>query len=696
MILPMQDQHSVEFKKEAVSFYRYSGKSLEDAASSLSIPINTLKKWISTSTQENNLSPLEQNTLKKIQTITSAASNSIENNQTLAGSFFGAWMGSKDEEEIEEPMPAENSCFSAPFLEWHSEDLDIGKTLGEGGMGIVHSALQNSMGRHVAIKEVRNEVSSPHTIKTLLQEAWITGFLEHPNIVPIYDISKNKRDEPIILMKQISGNDWAEFFKNPRLVQERNVTHDILMWHFDVFDQVSNAVHYAHSRGIIHRDLKPDNIMIGNYGEVYVLDWGIAIALDDRHSSWIPRASEARRTTGSPWYMAPEMIGGDGHKLSIQTDIYLLGAILYELVTGSPPHKGSALPEILQSIPDFKPEFPDHVSSSLQEIISKALSKDPKDRHDDVEQLRMEIQRYKEYRELKRIENNIQIEIDSLDAHLKQNSEQNMIYEHYFSARFGVEQIRKHHLDTSSFSIEDDFHKISLLIIEWELENNRPDSAKLAMASLLKDEPEYHEKISQALTEKDNQAKDLRKLEVAYSKTIGVRTRFFVMFLVVIGWISYPFVIWQFEIEMSYFNLNTQTGAMLILLFTIGIWARNSLSSTKLNSHTFAFLLTEPLLHLVADMSAYSIGWNPEQAWSLRVLVWTTMLSSYALLIDTRLILISIFYALSTLFVFAFPEYLLAFSIGSNVLLLLTLIFLAIPALKKSEDARKLNKDDIL
>ena len=78
------------------------------------------------------------------------------------------------------------------------------RRVGEGGMGIVHSALQNSMGRHVAIKEVRNEVSSPHTIKTLLQEAWITGFLEHPNIVPIYDISKNKRDEPIILMKKIS------------------------------------------------------------------------------------------------------------------------------------------------------------------------------------------------------------------------------------------------------------------------------------------------------------------------------------------------------------------------------------------------------------------------------------------------------------------------------------------------------------
>src|SRR5690606_8689637 len=103
------------------------------------------------------------------------------------------------------------------------------------------------------------------------------------------------------------------------------------------------AVRFAHARGVLHRDLKPGNVMIGNFGEVYLLDWGIAVALRDDGTGRFPLASEATELAGTPSYMAPEMLGREaGPPLSERTDVYLAGAVLYELITGRPPHVGTS------------------------------------------------------------------------------------------------------------------------------------------------------------------------------------------------------------------------------------------------------------------------------------------------------------------------------------------------------------------
>src|SRR5678815_4585974 len=109
-------------------------------------------------------------------------------------------------------------------------------------------------------------------------------------------------------------------------------------------DRVLNAVRFAHSRGILHRDLKPANVMIGEFGEVYLVDWGIAVSLRDDGSGRLPLAANATEPAGTPVYMAPEMLGRDGlPPLSERTDIYLAGAVLFEIVAGRPPHEGCLL-----------------------------------------------------------------------------------------------------------------------------------------------------------------------------------------------------------------------------------------------------------------------------------------------------------------------------------------------------------------
>ncbi len=217
--------------------------------------------------------------------------------------------------------------------------IELHTTLGEGGMGVVHLATQATMGRHVAVKTLRAGAGDLDATLRILREAWITGALEHPNVVPVYDVGVDASGAPIIVMKRIAGSAWCDLIADTGEIAKRFSVGDPFEWNLRILASVCNAVHFAHSRGILHRDLKPENVMVGAFGEVYVLDWGIAVSMDDDPSGRLPLASQATEIAGTPCYMAPEMLLGDPTALSPRTDVYLLGAIFYEIFAG-----GSAAP----------------------------------------------------------------------------------------------------------------------------------------------------------------------------------------------------------------------------------------------------------------------------------------------------------------------------------------------------------------
>jgi serine/threonine protein kinase len=230
-----------------------------------------------------------------------------------------------------------------------SSRVRLESLLGEGGMGVVYLAEQESLGRKVAVKKVRAESRSPTSVTRLLQEAWVIGQLEHPNIIPVYDISASDSGEPLIVLKRIDGVEWGQLMDDAATVQKRFRAPDLLEWNLDVMARVCDAVHFAHARGFIHRDLKPENVLIGELGEVYVADWGIAVTTrDDQHI--VPHARDAKEIAGTPAYMAPEMLGGDVSRIGEKTDVYLLGGILHEILSGHPPHRGKDLREMITSI----------------------------------------------------------------------------------------------------------------------------------------------------------------------------------------------------------------------------------------------------------------------------------------------------------------------------------------------------------
>jgi len=246
-------------------------------------------------------------------------------------------------------------------------EYELVSVLGEGGMGIVWDARQTSVDRSVAVKMIKGPMAtrSSHREK-FLAEAIVTGDLDHPNIVPIYDVGTDDRGTLFYSMKQVHGTPWQKVIKEKS--QHENL--EILM-------RVADAVAFAHDRGIVHRDLKPENVMLGAYGEVLVMDWGLAMPMPQFRKR---RTLAQPSMGGTPAYMAPEMATGPLERITASSDIYLLGAILYEIITGRPPHPGRKVKECLLGAMR-NVIAPTEKTGELVDIAMRAMATLPSDRY---------------------------------------------------------------------------------------------------------------------------------------------------------------------------------------------------------------------------------------------------------------------------------------------------------------------------
>ena len=248
-------------------------------------------------------------------------------------------------------------------------DLVVHDVLGTGGMGVVEVARQRSLEREVALKTIRPEKLSNRTIEALLREARLAGQLDHPNIIPIHALGRDAERGPLMIMKRVEGTSWEALLDGEPMPRDLTA----LERHLDVLHSVCNAVAFAHSRGILHRDIKPANVMVGEFGEVYVLDWGVALRLDDREQ-------EADVIVGSPAYMAPEMLEG-ARGVSERTDVFLLGATLHEVLTGQVRHTPTSMADCVEVVARVEPfDYGDDVPPELAALCNRACARDPRER----------------------------------------------------------------------------------------------------------------------------------------------------------------------------------------------------------------------------------------------------------------------------------------------------------------------------
>ena len=281
---------------------------------------------------------------------------------------------------------------------------ELGETLGEGGMGVVFRARQTSLGREVAVKTLRPDAEGDDSRERFIAEARVAGCLDHPNIVPVHDLGEAPDGRVMLAMKLVGGCSWKQLLQ-PESAEEleaasRYETED----HLRILISVCRALEFAHARGITHNDLKPDNIMIGDYGEVLVMDWGLATDVrpeEQRRDGCRALPREAiRAPCGTPKYMAPELALGRGEDLSERTDVYLLGAILCELLRGRPPHTGRSFMAVLLSAVEARPpELPEDLPREIRDICLRALAEKPGDRFRSVAELRAALEAYLRHRE---------------------------------------------------------------------------------------------------------------------------------------------------------------------------------------------------------------------------------------------------------------------------------------------------------
>ena len=219
----------------------------------------------------------------------------------------------------------------------------LGDVIGHGGMGEVVLAFDEHIGREVAVKRIRAAQPTNEEIARFVREARVQGRLEHPAIVPVHDIAIDRTGKPFFVMKRLAGTEmttWLDRLRAGKEPDEPAIRKRLLR----AFADVCLAVELAHSRGIVHRDLKPANIMLGDFGEVYVIDWGIARAITDVEVEQRPAddlaldtgETRAGAVLGTPAYMAPEQLLGE--RAGTAADIYALGCILYEIAAGVPLH----------------------------------------------------------------------------------------------------------------------------------------------------------------------------------------------------------------------------------------------------------------------------------------------------------------------------------------------------------------------
>ena len=318
-----------------------------------------------------------------------------------------------------------------------NSDYQILKRIGAGAYGTVFRAKQVPLERSVAIKLLQDSTvdkQQQERIKNeFLREAQFTGRLEHPNIVPVHDIgltvSPSGKVNPFYVMKEIRGQSWLSVIRTKSLKEN-----------LEIFKNIVNAIGFAHSQNIVHCDLKPDNVMLGEFGEVLVVDWGQAVDLS---------VAETMRPGGTPAYISPEMAqywidtyleekskSPSKAKVGVRSDVYLLGALLFEAISGTSPHcKSTKEPpyEVIRlAAKNHIVDYPDDVNKDLMTIALRALRATDDDHIETTGDLLTAIRQY---------------ETRSLSIQLRERAERLLTqakaeadYDHFQRSRFGFEE----------------------------------------------------------------------------------------------------------------------------------------------------------------------------------------------------------------------------------------------------------------
>ena len=506
--------------------------------------------------------------------------------------------------------------------------LSIGAVIGEGGMGVVRAAVQRSLDRTVAIKTTL-PAATGRDAERMLQEAWVTGFLEHPGVVPVHDILRGEDGAPVVVMRRIRGATW-EALRSDEAWAKKEGARDLLEQNLRIFVRVCEVVEFAHAKGVLHRDIKPANVMLGSFGEVYLLDWGLALALSEDTAQHLPRAGMSKDLAGTLAYAAPEMIGAIDAPLSETTDVYLLGAVLYEMAVGRAPHDKSTVTLTLESIAASPPAIPPLVPSRLGAICRRALAKDPAARHEGVGPLRRDVLAFLRLRDSEHVVIQAQNALGALRAACAEDGARRRIYDLYGECRFAFREAL--HMWPESEEAKSGLIAAATLVIEHELARD----PRVALA-LLEEAPELSsdlaDRVRVAVASDAKERDKLTKLARVHERHTGKRARQVYFALLGIGWTASQFA----DPIGPFTHRRYLIGTLLQLpLVGIGYFVARDVMNTLFNRR----LVGAVALMLVAQAGyffcAEALGFNLLATRAMQIGLWAVIAACITTFLEKR------------------------------------------------------------
>ena len=502
-------------------------------------------------------------------------------------------------------------------------DYEIEEVLGQGGMGRVCKATQTSLGREIALKEVLSSTEQVTSAVRLVHEARIAGQLEHPNIIPVHDLGQTKTQQPVLIMKRVQGVTWKEVLQDDAHPFWDDIEESRLSWNLKILIQICNAVEFAHTKNIVHRDIKPENVMLGNFGEAYLLDWGLGFEWSKPVANHVPQAA------GSPAYMAPEMLHDLVH-VDHRTDIYLLGATLFEILEGRGPHQGATLSEILKNIVDGVPcSFENDPHLMLRDICVKSMAFEKNKRFDSVKAFRRALEEF--LRSLSSLEllaetRSRQLEFTAVASRVIGSSSKpderdlEMLSKLFFECRFGFELSIKQWSENEIAKGE--LNALIREMVKIQIERNELNQAQTLMAQLTHEDETLRKRLDERLLEEqDRQARTSYLENIAFENDASVglpeRIRFVKLtaLVAVILHVVIGYQVLKYEVALTSQHMMFYAFGITIPAFGCGYLFRKTLfgnrQSSSMTSSVLGFLLLVILIrvfHAVTDAPTATVA----------------------------------------------------------------------------------------